>query len=245
MNVDPSRLKAIVFDVDGTLYRQAGLRRAMMLRLLLNLPLRPCSALPTFRALQAYRHAQELLRGTEVQGGLAAAQLRLASERCKQPEAVVTQLVDRWMEREPLPLLVRFMDPALRGFLSAARERGIRLGILSDYPAAQKLEAMGLSEFFDVVVAAQDAAVNRFKPHPSGLAEALRRLGAEPTEALYVGDRHEIDGEVARALGVPCVIVGGSSKAPPAVGLTPVSDYEEFHALFFPPLPPPKNEIIP
>jgi FMN phosphatase YigB (HAD superfamily) len=144
------------------------------------------------------------------------------------------------MEREPLPLLTRFMDPALRGFLAAARGRGIRLGILSDYPATHKLEAMGLSEFFEVIVAAQDAAVNRFKPHPSGLAEALRRLGAAPGEALYVGDRHEIDGEVARALGVPCIIVGAGAKAQESSGLKPVLDYDEFHALFFPPSP--KNE---
>jgi FMN phosphatase YigB (HAD superfamily) len=239
--IDPSRLKAIVFDVDGTLYRQSGLRRAMMVRLLVHMLLRPWSALATYRALKHYRHAQEALRGAELapgtQGGLAAAQLRLACERAKLTEAAMAIHVERWMDREPLPLLTRFMDPALRGFLVAARERGIRLGILSDYPAARKLEAMGLSEFFEVVVAAQDAEVNRFKPHPSGLAEALRRLGAAPSEALYVGDRDEIDGEVARALGVACVIVGGSANSPESVGFRPVSDYKEFHTLFFPPSP--------
>jgi HAD superfamily hydrolase (TIGR01509 family) len=239
MNVDPRLLQAIVFDVDGTLYRQAGLRRAMMFRLLREMALRPGSGVATFRALRAYRHAQELLRGTEVDGDLAAAQLRLASERSGQSEAMVTRVVARWMEHEPLALLGRFVDPALRAFLVAARSRGLALGVFSDYPAASKLGAMGLTEFFSVVVAAQDAAVNRFKPHPSGLAEALRRLGAPPDRALYVGDRHDVDAAVARALGVPCVIVGGRGKVTSTVGWTCVSDYLELQAILF----PPKNEL--
>src|ERR1019366_2113221 len=41
MNVDPRLLQAIVFDVDGTLYRQGGLRRAMVFRLLREMGLRP------------------------------------------------------------------------------------------------------------------------------------------------------------------------------------------------------------
>jgi HAD superfamily hydrolase (TIGR01509 family) len=235
MRIDPTRLKAIVFDVDGTLYRQSGLRRAMLLRLLKESALHPWSAVGTFKALRAYRHAQEVLRGTETEGAIAAAQLRLASERSGQAEPLVAKLVARWMEQEPLPVLERFVDPALRPFLAAARSRRLALGILSDYPAASKLEAMGLTAFFDVVVAAQDQAVNRFKPHPSGLSEALRQLGATPAEALYVGDRHEIDGAVARALGVPCVIVGGRATRATAVGWTPVSGYHELHTMLFSP----------
>jgi HAD superfamily hydrolase (TIGR01509 family) len=245
MTVDPSRLKAIVFDVDGTLYRQGGLRRAMLLRLVRAMAMRPATGIATFRALRAYRHAQELLRGTDIEGGLAAAQLRLASERSGQSELVVAEIVARWMEQEPLPLLERFVEPSLRAFLAAARGRGLALGVFSDYPAASKLAAMRLTEFFDVVVAAQDVAVNRFKPHPSGLAEALRRLGASPDEALYVGDRHDVDGAVARALGVPCVIVGGRGKVRASAGWTPISGYRELHGLLFPFEPPLANPRTP
>jgi HAD superfamily hydrolase (TIGR01509 family) len=234
MNVDTARLKTIVFDVDGTLYRQGGLQRAMILRLIAASLANPLAAVETFRALRAYRHAQELLRGTEVDGAISAAQLRLACERSGQREEVVAAIVARWMEREPLPLLERYVEPALRGLLAAARQRGIRLGVFSDYPAAAKLEAMRLTEFFEVVVSAQDAEVNRFKPHPSGLAEALRRLGAVPDQALYVGDRHEVDGAAARALGVPCIIVGRRSTPASPEGWIPVPDYGELHAMLFP-----------
>jgi FMN phosphatase YigB (HAD superfamily) len=154
---------------------------------------------------------------------------------------VVARIVARWMDEEPLPLLERFVEPALRTLLAAARDRGLRLGVLSDYPPTAKLSAMQLTEYFDVVVSAQDAAVNRFKPHPSGLVEALRRLGAQPDQALYVGDRHDVDGPVARTLGVPCVIVGRRGSPSASDGWIPVTDYTQLHAMLFSPAsePPP------
>jgi FMN phosphatase YigB (HAD superfamily) len=232
MTLRAERLTSLVFDVDGTLYRQKALRRAMLLLLLREAVARPASSVTIFRALRAYRHAQELLRGAEVEGTLAAAQLRLASERAGQPEHILAPIVARWMEQEPLPLLDRFVDPALRTLLAEARSRGLRLGIFSDYPAVAKLAAMRLSEFFDVVVSAQDLAVNRFKPHPLGLLETLRRLGVDPAGALYVGDRHDVDASIARAAGVSCVIVGRRSDAD--VGAVTVSDYGQLHSMLFP-----------
>src|ERR1035438_5836588 len=225
MNVDPRLLQAIVFDVDGTLYRQAGLRRAMMFRVLRGMALRPGSGVATVRARPGARHAQGRRRGgagAERAGG-----------------AVAARVGARWREHEPLALLGRFVDPALRAFLVAARSRGLALGVFSDYPAASKLGAMGLTEFFSVVVAGLDAAVQRFQPPPCGLGESLRRLGAPPDRALYVGDRHDVDAAVARALGVPCVIVGGRGKVTSTVGWTCVSDYLELQAILF----PPKNEL--
>ena len=230
-----TELAAIVFDVDGTLYRQAPLRRAMMLRLLGDALLKPHRAVATFRALSAYRHAQELLREAPIVGELAAAQMRLACERSGQTESVLAPIVARWMDREPLALLERFVEPALRTLLGSARNRGLRLGVLSDYPADAKLEAMRLTEFFDVVVSAQDAAVNRFKPDPSGLVETLRRLGVAPSQALYVGDRHDVDGPAARAAGVRCVIVGDRRPSTPDASghWTSVADYHELYAKLF------------
>ena len=164
----------------------------MLLRLLghaLTNPAGPGGGIATFRALRAYRRAQELLRGADIDGALADAQIRLACEGSGQATDVLAAIVDCWMEREPLALLERFVMPGLRRVLGVAKDKGWRMGVLSDYPATAKLEAMGLSQLFDVVVSAQDASVNCFKPDPSGLVEVLRRLGAAPSQAVYVGDR--------------------------------------------------------
>jgi FMN phosphatase YigB (HAD superfamily) len=238
MTLDPSRVKTMVFDVDGTLYRQGGLRRAMLLKLLVHAASDPRMGVTTFRALRAYRHAQELLRDGPVEGDLAAAQLRLACERSGHAKETVEAIVARWMHEEPLPLLERFVEPALRTLLESARDRGIRLGVLSDYPAAAKLRAMNLDQFFDVVVTAQDPAVNRFKPHPSGLVEALRQLGGRADEALYIGDRRDVDGPVAAAVGASCVIVGEPRGRSASTAYILASDFLELHSMLFPPTEP-------
>ncbi|HSY24509.1 MAG TPA: HAD family hydrolase [Polyangiaceae bacterium] len=235
MNVDRRQITTLVFDVDGTLYRQSGLRRAMLLKLLVHAVQNIGSSFATFRILREYRRAQEVLRETHVDGDLTAAQMRIACQRSGYSDAIVSQTVTRWMEHEPAPLLERFMDPGLRSFLTAAKGRRLRMGVLSDYPAADKLAAMKLSEFFEVVVSAQDAAVNRFKPHPSGLLEVLRRLGATPPQALYIGDRHDVDAAVARAAGVHCVILGRRGEATAAEGFTAVANYERLEKLLFAP----------
>jgi len=204
---DAARLKAVVFDVDGTLYRQGRLRRAMARRLLLAHAARPLHGLRTFRVLSAYRKAQEHLRERPATTDLAEEQLRMACERSQADRAFVAACMARWMEREPLDLLAACMWPGLLEFIRECKARGLRTGVLSDYPAEAKLEALGLKGLFDVVLCAQAADIGVFKPNPRGLRVALERLGTTAGEALYVGDRAEVDAVAAAAAGVPCAII--------------------------------------
>lgn len=212
MRAWPRQVQAIVFDVDGTLYRQAPLRRAMLVRLLAAHAGRPLAAWRTFSALQAYRRAQEHLRG-DTSGDLAAAQLRLACERSRLDRASVAACVEQWMEREPLSLLRRYVQPGLVEFLEAARRRGIRLATLSDYPAEAKLEALGVARYFDVNMCAQASEIGVFKPSPRGLEVVLRRLGVTADDAVYVGDRADVDAAAATAAGVPCAILARKTES--------------------------------
>ena len=200
-----NRLTTIVFDVDGTLYRQAPLRRAMLLRLLAAHAVDPVKGWRTMTALQAYRRAQEHLRGHN--GDMAAAQMKLACERAGVDETFLAGCVERWMEQAPLALLARYIQPGLIDFLDACRARGLRLGVLSDYPAEAKLQALGIAGYFDVTLCAQSAEIGAFKPDPRGLRVALERLGSAPEESLYVGDRAEVDATAAAAAGIPCAII--------------------------------------
>jgi HAD superfamily hydrolase (TIGR01509 family) len=207
--MDPGRLKAIVFDVDGTLYRQQPVRRAMLARLLKAHLGRPLAGLQTLRWLQAYRNAQERLRQAPAAGGgLADRQVRLACESSGAAPTDLRRCVRRWMEEEPLALLRPSLQEGLITLLAAARRRGLRVAACSDYPPAEKLDAMGIAGLFDVVVSAQDPDVQRFKPDPRMLEVALERLGVSKEQALYVGDRPEVDAEAARRAGIACAIVG-------------------------------------
>jgi len=227
-------LKAIVFDLDGTLYYQDALRRAMLVRLVRAHALRPWLGVRTARALSAYRAAQESLRvcaPAPVVGDLAEEQLRRASERAYVTPEFVATCVERWMEREPLDLVARHMYQGARDFLLGCRARGLRLGLLSDYPAHAKLAALQLEEIFDVVLTAQSPDVGVFKPDPRGLRLVLQRLDALPAESLYVGDRVDVDAQVAAALGMGCCILGDRNLAATTKACQMVGSYAELRSL--------------
>jgi FMN phosphatase YigB (HAD superfamily) len=76
---------------------------------------------------------------------------------------------------------------------ACAKRRGIRLGALSDYPAAEKLAALGIGKYFDAVVSSQDREVGLLKPHPRGLMNCLQQLDVEPGRCIYIGDRVDVD----------------------------------------------------
>jgi FMN phosphatase YigB (HAD superfamily) len=61
---------------------------------------------------------------------------------------------------------------------------------------------MGMTEFFDVVVTAQDREIQRFKPDPTGLEVTLQRLGVRNDKAIYIGDRPEVDAIAATRAGL-------------------------------------------
>src|SRR5262249_44079474 len=100
-------LRAVVLDIDGTLYCQRPVRRAMLLRLLAAYVTKPLEGGQTAVVLRAYRRAQEEIRR---RGGAASAgaQMRLTCERTGLDDRLIAACVERWMEREPLAVLSRY-----------------------------------------------------------------------------------------------------------------------------------------
>jgi len=87
--------------------------------------------------------------------------------------------------------------------LQALRQQGTRLGVVTNGPTAwqsRKLDVLGLSTFFDVVVISESEGLT--KPDPRIFARAVERIGIAPGEAMFVGDHPEIDVAGARAAGL-------------------------------------------
>ncbi len=224
-------IDGICFDLDGTLYLQPQLRRAMALRLFRNMYARPRAGYRMVRILSAYRAAQESLRAKVPDCEISEAQIRLTCEGTGAPREEVIHCIKVWFDEAPLPLLGRFMRPGLREFLLRAKARNLKLAVISDYPAAAKLAAMDLAGCFDVVVCAQDSDVQRFKPDPTGLQIALRRLRVEGDNALYVGDRPSVDGEAARLAGVRSVIMGDKGQKTDSFSQVFCADFTQLAAV--------------
>ena len=211
----PDELRAVVFDVDGTLYRLRELKRAVQLHMVRGNWQRPLESWRVHRAVTAYRHALEALRvAPPTEADLSESHLEYASEAAKLSKEFVRRCADRWMTEEPLAFLPRYRYAGVPEVLKQMSEAGLRLGIFSDLPPALKLRALGIEDFFDSVLSAQDTDVQRFKPDPQGLLVVLKRLGVPPNRALYVGDRFEIDGVAAERAGMAFFAAGDGHAEP-------------------------------
>jgi HAD superfamily hydrolase (TIGR01549 family) len=204
-------VRAMLFDLDGTLYRQARLRQLMALELL-TMPLGgPIKALRRLRALRAFRQAQERLR-LDGDADPARRQVEAAAAAAGLPVAEVDALVAEWMMERPLKYLQFCRAPGLDRLLDLLTRAGVRAGILSDYPADAKLRALGLEGRFAPVLCASDPAIGAFKPSPRGFLRACEVWNLKPTEVLCVGDRIDVDAAGAAAAGMPCVIIGRTHR---------------------------------
>jgi HAD superfamily hydrolase (TIGR01509 family) len=196
-------------DLDGTLYHQGPLRLRMLAELCArSLALGPARARALARRLSCFRRVREELRalGHGAQS-LATLQYSEPARLLGEPVEEVERSVREWMHERPLAHLARYRRMDLESFLRRAHDRGLVLGVFSDYPAEDKLAALGLRGAFDVVLAATDEDVNAFKPHPRGFEVACARMGLAPEQVLYVGDRADVDGRGARAAGMPVTIL--------------------------------------
>jgi putative hydrolase of the HAD superfamily len=78
----------------------------------------------------------------------------------------------------------------------------------------EKLDASGLADHFDAIVVSGD--LGRGKPDAAIFAHALRAVGAEPGEAVMVGDNLTNDVDGALAAGLRAVWLNRDGKERPA-----------------------------
>jgi putative hydrolase of the HAD superfamily len=195
-------LKAVAFDIDGTLYPDAALRVRLLpfvirhARLLMAMaevrealhreaatkgsPARACSDLASFREVQARLVAERLHRPLE--------------ETRERIERVIYGELEECFARVPL---YRGVRPALEALKAA----GLALAVLSDFPVERKLEVLGIAKFFSVSRTSEECGL--LKPATEPFLALARELGVEPRDLLYVGNSLRYDVAGAKAAGMP------------------------------------------
>lgn len=128
-------------------------------------------------------------------------------------------IYSRWLEQRGLdaadwlPKLLRVhrahqprlqLEPSVRRTLVRMR-KSYALGLISDGRLEQqraKADALGLHDLLDAMVFSDELGRERWKPHPAPYWKALERLGARPSETVYVGDNPAKDFLGARRAGL-------------------------------------------
>jgi FMN phosphatase YigB (HAD superfamily) len=193
---------AWLVDLDGTLYAQQPVRLAMAAELALL-------GWTSIRTLSRFRREQEALRGLELDGDPFALQVARTAHALGKSTSDVEALVRDWMIERPAKWLPLFRRRALLEEIRAFRAAGGRTALVSDYPARRKLEALGATPLFEVIVASGEPdGPLRLKPHPSGFLQAAAALGVAPAQCLVIGDRTDADGLAAQSAGMAFRRVG-------------------------------------
>lgn len=187
-------MKAVLFDLDQTLYPEADYVRS------------------GFRAVAQFAARQAGLNATALEEELHAILRRDGRGRVFDTFVETHQLAHR-ISAATLLHLYRTHTPSIRLHHDAATllsRLDCALGLVTDgHPTAQraKAAALGLSERFAAVICTGDLAAGSGKPNVAGFKVCLERLGVEPGDAAYVGDDPAKDFTAPRVLGMRTVQV--------------------------------------
>jgi len=184
-------LKAVLFDLDGTLvdstraHVEAWINAAQSLGIIVA------------------REEVEALMGLS---SLDIARSLLQGKGCIESAEHLAALKDEIFMKEMLGE-IELIDGALEA-VSWVKDKGLLSGVVSMNPARLIIEVLrlkGLLNLIDVIVGSDN--VERGKPAPDALLMACELLEVKPDECIYVGDK-SYDVLAARNAGMKSVIVG-------------------------------------
>jgi len=178
----PEDITMIVLDMDGTIYRKPRMARHMMRK--------QWRHLPSLIAERRWRKKQR----------------KALRERRELPSMPVGE---QWYRESYLPTMVDIIrthytpQEWVRPLIAECKQRGIKVVILSDYEAVEaKLKALGLEpELFDAIVASGDHGMIKPDARLGTILAVKLHATINWQHVLFIGDRDDTEGELARALG--------------------------------------------
>lgn len=198
-------IKAVVFDLDNTLYaydpldREAGQRVQDF----------TCRTLDISE--DRYQEAYQF--------GRVETKRQLGETAASHNRLLYFQKTLEYLEVKPMPMSLQmyeiywgaFLDkmqlfPGARSLIDCLCKKGIRIAICTDLTAHiqhRKLEALGLCDAVSYLITSEEAG--REKPAPEMFALCLEKLGLLAEEVCYIGDSYSKDIEGAKACGMKVI----------------------------------------
>jgi HAD superfamily hydrolase (TIGR01549 family) len=220
----PTAIKAILFDLDGTLRHNLPSSNQAFLDFAAQLgaPDTPRRRRHTLRWVHYYwAQSPELIQDMEAYGGLTErfwiyyTFRTLVRHGCSPAQAdqlapqVHQRMADEYQPQDYVP-------PDVCETLHTLRQAEYRLGVVSNRSSAydEQMTALGLDTFFSFALAA--GQVNSWKPDPGIFLHAVDLLEALPAETIYVGDNYYADVVGAERAGLKPVLLDPDRLFPDA-----------------------------
>lgn len=191
--IDIGTVRAVSWDVDGTLYSTRRLTARFWLAIL--------SASLCGNANAAWRAAARMRRFRKRMEHVRANGGRLETDDVSIEERVA--LEQAWLSPEIAALGPR---PGVASALGSLGDRFDSQVALSDFEPTHKLASLGLLDRFDAIYSGE--RLGYLKPSPEPFRRILRDLGLQPESLLHIGNRPETDGAGAAAAGCSVLLLG-------------------------------------
>jgi putative hydrolase of the HAD superfamily len=190
------RPKAILFDLDGTLFDRDGCFRELVERQYVFFG-------ETLAHIPRETYIERVIE-LDAHGYVDKAVVyRDVARLFELPDAFAQRLLEHF--RETYTSLCRGF-PEIPSALAALRAKGLKLGVItngSTQMQEMKIRQLGFEDFFDCVLISDREGLR--KPDPRIFELALERLGVTAGEAWYVGDHPVADVRGAFDAGLTAV----------------------------------------
>lgn len=210
----PNGIKAIFFDLDGTLRtsQPAGREVFMDHAAQLGVPVSPQLRAHIWRWEHQYWAQSAELAADEKEFPNPPdfwknySRRQLQAMGCRIEEAdLLAPIMSQYMNENYKPQ--NWIDPATPGLLADLQTAGFTLGVLSNRnePFDEELESLGIRHFFDYTIYAAEA--NAWKPDPAVFHYALKKSNILAHQMIYIGDNFFADVVGAKNAGVKPILL--------------------------------------
>lgn len=211
-SADRSNIRAVIFDLDGTLYDMK----------LLFKPLLTTFLLPHVIRLPRYMSSRRKFMDRDF-GDEEVLLQALAKETARRCGSNNPDEIRRWIDRRFYPSFCRILPffrgsrPGLNGTLRRLKENGIKSGLISDFACIpERLRALAIdSTLFDHLVSSESEGC--LKPCTRPFEEMAKAWDLPNKDILVIGDRSDTDGVAASRLGMQYLQIGEHNRPGRAV----------------------------
>lgn len=183
-------IKAIAFDIDGTLYPEWRLYIRIAGYFLKHISF-----------FLHYNKVRSILHRTAPLADFYEYQARLLAEiMCTDPETAKDAINDICYEGlKPYFVKVKPFDNVYET-VCAFKSAGLKIAILSDFPPEQKGRVWGIRSLCDICLGSEE--IGALKPSKYAFGILAQQLNVKPEEILYVGNSVKYDVRGAKNAGM-------------------------------------------
>jgi putative hydrolase of the HAD superfamily len=195
-------IKAVGFDIDGTLYKNYK----MYIHTFPSFLKKP-GLVKAFGKVRKEVRKNPPYDGEKFRDRQAAITARLLGVEPEYAAQIIEdKLYSVWVKsfRGIKPF------PGVEQLLFDLQQQGIPLGVLSDFPVEKKLLYMGIDDYFKVKLCAEDSG--RLKPDPRPFLDFADKMGHKPEDILFVGNSYKYDIIGAKKAGMQCALIVSKRK---------------------------------